>query len=139
MTKGIALLAAAGLMGLAACGDDDKDKGGDSGKAQTLSVSVDSQGKLQGVQPLKGGLVTLNFRNGSKNPTDLQLIRVDGNRPVAQVLKVVNSEGPTPIPTWLHAMGGVGGTKPGQSATATQVLPPGDYYAIASPESDGPS
>jgi plastocyanin len=138
MKKGFALLAAAGLMGLAACGDDDKDKGG-SAKAQTLSVSVDGQGKLQGVQPLKGGLVTVNFRNGSKNPTDLQLIRVDGNRPIAQVLKVVNSEGPTPIPTWLHGAGGVGGTKPGQTATATQVLPSGNYYVVASPESDGPS
>jgi len=139
MKKVIALLAAAGLMGLAACGDDNKDKGGDSGKAQTLSVSVDSQAKLQGVQPLKGGLVTVNFRNGSKNPSDLQLIRVDGDHPIAQVLKVVNSDGPTPIPTWLHGAGGVGGTKPGQTATATQVLPPGNYYVVASPETDGPS
>ena len=132
MKKGIALLCAAPLLlGAAACGDDDEESGGETAQAQTLSVAVDAAGKLSGVKSVKGGLVTVNFRNGSKNPYDLQLIRVDGDRPVAAVLRVINSEGPTPIPTWLHGAGGVGTTKPGKTATSTQVLPPGTYYVVA--------
>ena len=136
MRKGIALLAAASLLGLAACGDDEEESGGESGQAQTLSVAIDSAGKLTGVKGLKGGVVTLNFRNGSRLPWDLQLVRVDGNQTVAQVLRVTESEG-GPLPSWLHGAGGVGGTEPGQDATATQVLPPGTYYAIAQAETEG--
>lgn len=137
MKRGTSLLCAAPLLlGAAACGDDEKKSGG---QAQTLNVAVDAAGKLSGVKALKGGVVTVNFRNGSKNPYDLQLVRVDGNRPVAAVLRVINSEGPTPIPTWMHGAGGVGATKPGRTATSTQVLPAGTYYAIAQADTEGDS
>lgn len=137
MKNGLALLVATALLGLAACGDDDKDK--KSGGAQTLSVSIDAQGKLQGVKDLEGGLVTIDFRNGAKVPYDFQLIRVDGNQPVAQVLRVITSDEPTPIPNWMHGAGGVGGTKPGAGGSSSQVLPAGTYYAIAQPDTEDDS
>lgn len=135
MKKAFALLASAvALIGLAACGDDDKD--GESGQARTLSVSVDPQGKLTGLEDLEGGTVKVDFRNGAKLPYDLQLIQIDGDQTMAQVLRVIESDG-GPIPSWMHGAGGVGSTKPGAEKSSTQVLGPGNYYAIASPESEG--
>ncbi len=136
MKKGLTLLAAAALLSLGACGDDE-DKEGTSGKAQTLSVSVNAQGRLIGIAPVKGGPVRIDFRNAAKNPYDLQLVRVDGGQSLAQVMRVIEGGEGGPIPSWLHGAGGVGTTKPGRSASATQVLPEGRYYAIASADTEG--
>jgi hypothetical protein len=134
---GLVLLAAAGAFALAACGDDDEDKAG--GKAKTLSVTLNAQNRLQGPTSTEGGLVRLRFTNRSKLPYDLQLIKVDGNQSVQDVLKVVASEEEgQPIPSWIHGAGGVGGTRPGQSETSTQVVEAGKYYLVAGPN-DGPN
>jgi hypothetical protein len=133
-TSAIALCVTA-VLGLAACGDDDDDT--ESGGAQSLSLSVNSQGKLSGVEPVEGGAVKVDFKNDSKLPYDLQIVGVDGNQTIQQVNKVIESEGPVPIPTWLHGAGGVGATAPGKSASSTQVLAPGNYYVIASAQTEG--
>ncbi|MDQ4041093.1 MAG: hypothetical protein M3141_05020 [Actinomycetota bacterium] len=135
MKKGLTLLAAAALLSLGACGDDEDE--GTSAKVQTLSVSVNAQGRLIGIAPVKGGPVRIDFRNDSKSPYDLQIVRVDGGQSLPQVMRVIEGGEGGPIPNWLHGAGGVGATKPGRSTSATQILPAGRYYAIANPDTEG--
>ena len=50
-------------------------------------------------------MVTLRYTNNAKAPYSLQMVRVTGDKTVADVLKVVRSEN-APIPTWLTDGGG---------------------------------
>ena len=133
-----AFLLAAGALALAACGDDDEDKGtsGGTGAAKTMKVSVSAQNRLTGVTSVPAGAVKIDFTNQSRQGHDLQVIRVDGNQTAQDVLKVIGREG-GPIPPWMHGAGGVGSVEPGQTGTSTQVLRPGRYHVIASADAEG--
>ena len=133
---GILLLAA---LGTAACGSDSKKSttaaatpAPATATPTTLAVTTsDAPGKrftMQAPATIKGGLVQINFTNASKAPHELGLIRVDGTRTLADVLKIVNTSGPVKIPAWIHAEGGVSTTAPGKSGTSTQNLPAGHYF-----------
>jgi plastocyanin len=135
----VALVLGAGVAALAlgACGDDD-DNGGESAKTQTLTASVDAAGKVTGLKSIEAGLVKVDFKNNGKMPYDLQLVKVDGNQTSADVLKITNSDAEGgKIPDWLHGVGGVGTLPPGKSGSATQVLAPGKYHALAEPDTEG--
>ena len=126
----LGLLVALGVTaaGVAACGDDDKDSK-EASKPKTLAVSVDQAGKVTSPKTIEGGLVTLHYTNNAKTPYSLQMVRVTGDKTVADVLKVVNSEN-APIPTWLTDGGGIGTVKPGATGTTTQELPAGKWFLI---------
>jgi hypothetical protein len=133
----LGLLAALGVtgVGVAACGDDDKESSKEASKPTTLAVSVDQGGKVTAPKTIEGGVVTLRFTNNAKGPFALQMVRVSGNKTAADVLKVVNSES-APIPTWLTDGGGIGNVKPGATGTTTQELPAGRWFLVPGSEDD---
>ena len=68
----------------------------------------------------------------------IQLIKVEGDHPEEEVVKIYNEVGDgKPIPDWILGGGGTGTAPPGGSATATQELEEGTYYAF-NEVSDGP-
>ncbi|MDQ4072177.1 MAG: hypothetical protein M3088_04795, partial [Actinomycetota bacterium] len=83
-----------------------------------------------------GGLVQINLKNATDGPRDAQIVRVEGDHSPQDFLKVVMSEG-GPIPDWIQDGGGVPGTGPGQSASATQNLAEGNYILFSSQEGEG--
>ena len=115
-------------LGLAACGDSESED------SQELSFTVESKGKATTVtapESAETGLAEITVTNDSEGEADLQLIRVEGDRTPEEVVKGLGQaiQGKS-FPEWLFTAGGVGVIKPGQSATVTQVLQPGDYYAF---------
>ena len=121
----VAAIAAAGL--IASCGDDDDDE---PPTPAPFSVTATAQGKKKALEfpaSVKSGLVTLTLTNTDSAPRSAQIVRVEGDHTVDDVLKVVNAEEETKIPEWMQDGGGLGAVKPGDSATATQVLAPGKW------------
>ncbi len=131
----VALLAAVGGLGLAACGEEKP------ARATPVSIEVTERGRdgarLKAPNSVPGGLVELRLENSAKKPHDAQLIRVDGDHEVEEVLRVFSREG-GPIPPWMHGAGGVAATPPGQTRSTTQVLPAGNYYIIDVEGADDP-
>lgn len=108
--------------------------GGGSDEAQELSFTVETKGKSATVtapETAEAGLAEITLTNDSDSEADLQLIRVEGDRTPEEVVaglgKAIQGQ---PFPDWFFAAGGVGSLGPGESATVTQVLQPGDYYAF---------
>jgi hypothetical protein len=113
-------------LALAACGDSED--------AQELSFTVESQGKTSTVtapEAAEAGLAEITLTNESDNEADLQLIRVEGDRTPEEVVEGLGKaiQGKS-FPEWFFAAGGIGTLGPGETATVTQVLQPGDYYAF---------
>jgi hypothetical protein len=128
----IALLA---IGALASCG------GSDSDDAQKLSFTAESKGKsvtFTVPESAEAGLAEITVTNDSDAEADLQLIRVEGDRTPEEVVQGLGKaiQGQS-FPEWFFAAGGVGTLEAGESATVTQVLQPGDYYAFNT-ESNGP-
>lgn len=130
----VACLAAGALAaGLVACGEED---------TQTLTFQLTGKGKearITGPQSAETGLAEITLRNGGERESELQLIRVEGDRSAEEVIEVLGGvvQG-KPFPAWFFAGGGVGPTPAGQSRTATQALEPGTYYAFDLEGSQGP-
>lgn len=115
-----AVLAAAAL---AACGDSEEE--------QALSFQLDKSGAVSGPGSAESGAVEITLQNDSDSEGDLQLIRTEGERSADDLVKAFESAGGgKPFPDWFFGGGGVGSVGPGESATVTQVLQPGTYYAI---------
>jgi hypothetical protein len=122
------LFALIASIALVACGDSSDDD------AQKLSYTVAGKGKAVKVtapESAEAGLAEITLTNDSDAEADLQLIRVEGDRTPEEVVeglgKAIQGQ---PFPDWFFAAGGVGSLEAGESATVTQVLQPGDYYAF---------
>ena len=139
----LALLAAPALL-LAACG------GGDDGgtRATTppqpakVTVTATASGKQVTFDlpaQLKQGATQLELVNNTKEPAELQIVQLDGGHTLAEFYPAIETEEPAPIPTWLHAFGGVGETSPGQTRTAVVNLKAGSYawFSNTSPDQEG--
>jgi uncharacterized cupredoxin-like copper-binding protein len=79
----------------------------------------------------EAGLAEITLTNDSEAEADLQLIRVEGDKSTEEVVEGLGQaiQGKA-FPEWFFAAGGVGSLEPGESATVTQVLQPGNYYAF---------
>jgi hypothetical protein len=131
-----AAIAAMAAFGLVACGDSDDGDG-----EQQLSVTLAGKGKAAKFTTPKAaeaGEAEITFANESDKPADMQLIRVDGDHSAGEVIQGLGKaiKG-APFEDWFFAAGGASLVDPGQSATVTQVLEPGIYYAFNT-EADGP-
>ncbi|HEX8689474.1 MAG TPA: hypothetical protein VF729_04450 [Solirubrobacterales bacterium] len=128
------LIAALAAVVLTACGDEDD--------PQALTFTLSGKGKaakFTGPESAEAGEAEITFQNQGKADSDLQLIRVEGDRSAQEVVdglgKAMRGQA---FPEWFFAGGGVGPTPPGQSRTVTQVLEPGTYYAFDTEGSEGP-
>lgn len=124
----VCLLALFAATALVACGGDSDDD------AQELSFEVQSKGKavtISAPESAEAGLAEITLTNDTDSSADLQLIRVEGDRSAEEVVaglgKAIQGQ---EFPDWFFAAGGVGTLEPGKSATVTQVLQPGSYYAF---------
>ncbi|HYG96311.1 MAG TPA: hypothetical protein VD741_04305 [Solirubrobacterales bacterium] len=120
----IALFAA---LALASCGGGGED-------SQELGFEVQPKGKGVAVvapESAEAGLAEITATNDTDSSADLQLIRVEGEHSPEEVVKglgeAIQGQG---FPEWLFTAGGVGTLEAGESATVTQVLQPGEYYAF---------
>jgi hypothetical protein len=123
-----AACAAVAAFGIAACGSDNKDKGGGA-KATPLAVSVAESGKTATYDvpaTVKGGLVKISFQNNGKASHSAQLVRIEGNHTAAQAVKATSGESDK-TPNWIRGEGGLGTVAPGSRVTATVNLSPGKY------------
>jgi hypothetical protein len=130
-----AAVATMAAFALVACGDSDDDSD------QKLSVTLSGDGKAAKFttpESAEAGVAEITFTNNSDETADMQLIRVEGDHSAAEVIQGLGKaiEG-APFEDWFFGGGGIGETKTGQSATVTQVLEPGTYYAFNT-ETDGP-
>ncbi len=142
--RAVALLAAPALL-LAACGSD----GGDGGPQATappqpakVTVTATASGKQVSFDvpaQLKPGATQLELVNNTKEPAELQIVQLDGGHTLAQFYPVIETEEPAPIPSWLHAFGGVGETSAGQRRNVVVDLKPGKYswFSGSAPEQQG--
>lgn len=114
------------VVALAACGEESD---------QELAFELTGSGKsakFTAPESADAGKVEISFTNGSDTPSDMQLIRVQGDRTPEEVVEGLGkaSQG-KPFPDWFFAGGGAATLRPGKSATVTQVLAPGTYYALS--------
>lgn len=134
-TLATAVAVAAGLF-VGGCGDDDENDSASSDAATptAFEITATAEGPKQKVlefpSTVKAGLVTVTLRNDDENPRSAQLIRVEGDHTVDDVLEIVDADEPEEIPTWMQDGGGLGSVKPGESASATQVLAPGKWVVF---------
>ena len=142
--RALAVLVAPALL-LAACGSDD----GDGGTQATtppqpakVAVTATASGKQVSFDvpaQLKPGATQLELVNNTKEPAELQIVQLDGGHTLADFYPVIETEEPAPIPTWLHAFGGVGETSPGETRSVVIDLKAGKYawFSGTSPEQEG--
>jgi hypothetical protein len=140
----LALLTAPALL-LAACGGD----GGDGGTQATappqpakVTVTATASGKQVNFNvpaQLKPGATQLELVNNTKEPAEIQIVQLDGGHTLAEFYPVIETQESVPIPTWLHAFGGVGETSPGQTRSVVVDLKAGKYawFSGTAPEQEG--
>ena len=130
---------------LAACGGD----GGDGGTQATTppppaktTITVSASGKQVNFEvpaQVKPGATELSLVNNTKEPAEFQITQLDEGHTLAEFYPVLESEESAPIPTWLHAFGGVGETSAGQTRSVVVDLKPGTYqwFSGTTPEQEG--
>lgn len=101
--------------------------------AQIVKIRAVENGtayKFEGLPAtLKGGNIQLELTNTGKEPHNLAIIRIDGIHSATDVMKVISAEG-GPIPSWMHAAGGVNIVGPGGVGRGTVNLGPGKYLFL---------
>jgi plastocyanin len=119
--------------GLTACGDDD-DSGDDDAAPAAEAIDLTVTASKSGDQYLfdipaeiDGGLVNLTLTNTDQEPHEIAMVNVaEGTTPEDLTAALLESDG-GPIPDYVTRAAGVGFAAPGQSVTASQDIPAGDY------------
>jgi hypothetical protein len=128
---------------LAGCGDDGDVNDDQAAEPSIVALSVSGSGgsyELTAPAKVEAGLAEISLRVGTPETEEheAQLVRVVGDHTLAEALEVLSSDhAGAPTPSWLFAAGGVGSTKGGRTATVTQILQPGTYYAFDVGEGEG--
>jgi plastocyanin len=118
-------IVAFGAFGFVACGGDDDEE------AQSLSFTLNRDGVFQAPSSAETGLTELTLRNDSNRPADVQLIHTTGDHSAQEVIDGFAGTGQgKPLPDWFFAGGGTPTIRPGATATVSQVLEPGTYFAF---------
>jgi len=85
---------------------------------------------------LAAGNTTIRLVNQGKELHQVQLIKLEEGKTLADVAQALKSGGPPPA--WVKFVGGPNGVAPGQEAKATSALAPGQYaYLCLIPSPDG--
>jgi len=138
-----ALLLALALL-LAGCGGGD-DGGGTQATTPPQPAKVTVTATASGDQvsfdlpaQIKPGATELSLVNNTKEQVEFQLVQLDEGHTMAEFYPAIEKDG-APIPTWLHAMGGVGEASPGERRTVVVDLKAGSYawFSNTTPEQEG--
>lgn len=140
--RGLAVVAvvAVAVAGYALAGESEQ--GSSRGKSRLSIVATDAgpyDVSLRAPAEVDAGLVEIELRNRGATPHDAQLIRVEGSQTATDVVRMLEAPDPDPKPRWMRTAGGVAPVAPGETATVTQVLQPGTYYAADTQEPTLPS
>lgn len=116
---------------VSACGSSSsKSKSsGSSGAKGTLALTISGSGSkasYSGPTSITGGLVRVSLHNAGTVPHTAQLVLLDPPHTIADALAAKANNSPK-TPGWIHFEGGVGTVGPGATATATDILPAGNY------------
>lgn len=123
------------MLGVSACGGDD---GSSAPAVVAVESAPDGEGRFELTvsESVEAGLTRLEFRNGTEDGAEAQLLRLDDGHTIEEALEVVSAEDGK-IADWLHAEGGVGQIEPGTTAAVELVLEEGTYHVIDTGEPDG--
>jgi len=119
------------LLGLGACGG-----GGGSDEAAAPAPAVSevhftaSDFAFEGPDTIESGLVTFTLTNVSETFHHLQLARLDGMTMDEFMANLSELRPNAPIPSWFHPAGGVNPPPPGEPATVTMAVEPGEYAVL---------
>jgi hypothetical protein len=92
--------------------------------------------KLELPDTIPAGAVSLRLANHGKEMHQAQIVRLDGGKTLADFQQAMKHEGPPP--SWVKFVGGPNGIAPGQEATASASLIPGNYLMLCLiPSADG--
>jgi hypothetical protein len=122
---------------LAACGDDADDASRPTAAGpRALAIEVTGSGsatKLVAPRQAEAGLLEVTFKNSAaKGEHNAALIRVDSDKPLAEVLKAGNAWGDKgkPLPGYLAFHGGTGMVDRGSTSSFVGSFPPGRYLVL---------
>jgi hypothetical protein len=93
----------------------------------TITVTA-TDFKLDIPAKIPAGTVTLRLVNHGKEMHQAQLVRLDQGKTLADFQQSMKHQGPPP--GWVKFVGGPNGIAPGQEATSTAMLVPGQYVAV---------
>lgn len=126
-----ALLAGA-VVALPACGSSSSTKSSGSSHAVPLALTISEAGKAAtytAPRSTTGGLVSISLTNRGKAPHGAQLALIEGNHSAQEALQSIAGSSNS-APEWLRAEGGVSTVAPGQTGSATVMLPAGRYVLV---------
>jgi hypothetical protein len=118
-----AVMLAAAVSALAACGGDD-----DNPSARNAAPAVPVvAGEYAIAMPdrIKGGVVTMDFRNSGEEPHEFALGRLERGKTLADLRRTM-AGGEEP-PPWIRDLAGVPAMTPGARLSITRRLRPGTY------------
>jgi hypothetical protein len=103
--------------------------------SRTVTVTA-SDFKFDAPASVPAGAVTIHLVNHGKEMHQAQLVKLEDGKTAADLAKALKNPGPPP--SWVKFVGGPNGVAPGQEATATSELTPGNYvYLCFIPSADG--
>jgi uncharacterized cupredoxin-like copper-binding protein len=118
-----ATLLATALWPLTACGGEDE-QASDRKIARAVPV-VAGEYAIAMPNRIKGGVVTMDFRNSGKEPHEFALGRLQRGKTLADLRRAM-AAGKEP-PRWIHGVAGVPAMTPGARLSITRRLRPGTY------------
>lgn len=115
---------------LASCGSSSDAEDDQDALAFTVTHGYEAS-SFTGPTEVSAGLHTIELENVGELEADLQLTRVEGERPMVSIIKAFEKGTEIQaVPDWFTYVGGVGSTIPEETNTVTQELEPGSYYAF---------